>query len=74
MTERAMNNLLAVWTQGGGVQVGQPNYPWYIPILCAQSHGTSGCECTWLAVKLSLVPRPSHRPVPFLHSANVRNT
>ena len=25
-TERVMNNLLAVWTQGGGVQVDQPNY------------------------------------------------
>ena len=26
-TERVMNNLLAVWTQVGCVQVGQPNYP-----------------------------------------------
>ena len=26
-TQRVMNNLLAVWTRGGGVQVGRPNYP-----------------------------------------------
>ena len=26
-TERVMNNLLAVWIQGGGAQVGQLNYP-----------------------------------------------
>ena len=27
VTQRVMNNLLAVWTQGGGVQVGRLNYP-----------------------------------------------